>query len=182
MINVDVFGSQDMLKKERLFCGYYINELVLRTLHRGEAHEALFDCYEEALMALNLGEDLERTLRIFEKHLLRELGYGLHLDSESTTGEPIEPNSHYLYLLDSGPTRSQTQKERHGIAISGGSLIALAKELEFSELHRRELKRLTRAALDLHLGGRVLHSRVLYSRLFKDRPYEAGVKSRHEVS
>ena len=181
MINVDILESQERLKKQRLFCGYYINELVLRTLHRGEAHEELFDCYEGALSALILGEDLEQTLRIFEKHLLRELGYGLHLDSESETGDPIEPNIGYLYLLDSGPTKRQIQKESRGIAISGESLIALAQEFEFSELHRRELKRLTRAALDLHLGGRVLHSRVLYSRLFKDRGYEATGKTRQEV-
>ena len=50
--------------------------------------------------------------------------------------------------------------------LHGESLQALRDEEQFSDLHRRELKRLTRVTLDRHLEGRPLHSRGLFSRLF----------------
>ena len=53
-----------------------------------------------------------------------------------------------------------------GVSLHGESLQALKDENDFSSLHRRELKRLTRVALDRHLEGRPLHSRRMFSLLF----------------
>ena len=40
------------LQDERLYCGYYVNELILRMLHRNDPHEMLFGAYEFALEGL----------------------------------------------------------------------------------------------------------------------------------
>lgn len=153
------------MRGERLFCGYYINELILRMLHRNDPHEMLFGAYEFALKCLVRDTDVERTLRIFEKRLLRELGYGLHLSSDTRTGAAIEPSARYRYLAESGPVIDSGEGHA-GIELHGESLKALHEEETFSALHRQELKRLTRTILDRLLEGRPLHSRGLFTRIF----------------
>ena len=154
-----------LFQREVLFCGYYINELILRLLHRYDPHEALFDTYERALDLLTEEADLERILRIFEKRLLQDVGYGLQLEREPENGDEIQPAKIYRYLVDIGPIIEEAQ-DGVGIQVHGESLRALEKEELFTPLHRRELKQLTRAVLDLHLEGRTLNSRMVYSRLF----------------
>jgi DNA repair protein RecO (recombination protein O) len=169
MTSAEPLAFRKEIRKERLFCGYYVNELVLKMLHRNDPHEMLFGAYEYVLEGLVRERDLERTLRIFEKRLLKELGYGLHLLNESLTGSAIDPLIKYRYVADSGPIVDNG--EEIGVAVHGESLQALHHEVNFSPLHRRELKRLTRAALDHHLEGRQIHSRGLFSQLF---PQEKG--------
>jgi len=165
MTNAEALALRREFHGERLFCGYYINELIVRMLHRNDPHEMLFDAYQFALEALVRESDLERTLRIFEKRLLQELGYGLHLSNDTVTGAAIEPSARYRYIPESGPVRDNGE-DHTGIVLHGESLQALHDEEGFSALHRRELKRLTRSALDRHLEGRPLYSRGLFSRLF----------------
>jgi DNA repair protein RecO (recombination protein O) len=163
-----------LLRQETLFCGYYINELILRFLHRADPHEYVFDTYAWTLDSLAEDSDLERTLRIFEKRLLQDVGYGLHLAKESQSGEDIQASQMYRYLLETGPV-TVAVKENNGIQVHGESLQVLESEGCFTTLHRRELKQLTRAILDLHLEGKILHSRLLYSRLFPAKHVEAKV-------
>jgi DNA repair protein RecO (recombination protein O) len=165
MTNAEALTLRKEIRGERLFCGYYINELILRMLHRNDPHEMLFDSYQFALEALVRESDLERTLRIFEKRLLQELGYGLHLSNDTYTGAKIEPSTRYRYVAEVGPVIDNGE-EYSGIVLHGESLRALNDEESFSALHRRELKKLTRATLDRHLDGRPLHSRGMFSRLF----------------
>jgi len=89
----------------------------------------------------------------------------LHLITDIVSGAIIDSNAQYLYLPDTGP--STIHQEKSGaIPIYGESLIALNEESSFSTVHRQDLKRLTRAVLDYHLGGRPLHSRSLYGSIF----------------
>ena len=69
--------------------GYYVNELLLKLLHRHDPHEALFDLYSELVDRLVEGADIAIHLRLFEKHLLGEIGFGLVLDHDVETGEEI---------------------------------------------------------------------------------------------
>lgn len=165
LTNAESLTLRKEIEGERLFCGYYINELILRMLHRNDPHEVLFDAYELALEGLIRETDLERALRIFEKRLLQELGYGLHLSNDALTGAAIESSARYRYVTELGPVIDNGE-EGAGVMLHGESLQALRDEEQFSDLHRRELKRLTRVTLDRHLEGRPLHSRGLFSRLF----------------
>jgi DNA repair protein RecO (recombination protein O) len=165
LTDADSLAFRKTMKGERLFCGYYINELILRMLHRSDSHETLFASYEYALEGLVNESDLERTLRIFEKRLLQELGYGLHLTTDTDTGAAIESSARYRYLAEIGPVLDNGQKQM-GVMVHGESLKVLHEEGEFFSLHRRELKQLTRVMLDRHLEGRPLYSRRMYSQLF----------------
>ncbi|MBK5941702.1 DNA repair protein RecO [Halochromatium roseum] len=88
------------LVAERLYCGFYLNELLIRLIDREDPHEALFVFYQQALADL-VSEPLDAVLRRFELRLLEELGYALDLQSDRQ-GKPIEPVRDYCYRSDQG--------------------------------------------------------------------------------
>lgn len=141
----------------RIFSGLYANELLLRLLERHDPHPGLFEAYLQLLAALTAEELEEPALRVFEKRLLAEIGYGLLLDRDALTGTPIVSHGHYRYVLDQGPINANASAA--GIDISGCSLLALRYEDLSNSLVLKETKRLIRAALDKHLQGRPLKTR-----------------------
>jgi DNA repair protein RecO (recombination protein O) len=163
-------GPYYVLRGKALYCGYYMNELVLRLLHRFDPHEDVFDNYRSALALLSTEGDQERVLRIFEKQLLRDLGYGMHLVRDADRGNPIDPEERYRYRPDAGPL-PYSDTDHNGVSVHGATLLALEEEVEFDERTRRESKRLIRSVLDYHLGGQALRTRIVYGQMF---PSESG--------
>jgi DNA repair protein RecO (recombination protein O) len=165
-----------------LYCGFYLNELLLRLLHRHDPHERLFALYGDALARLGSGTAAEPVLRHFEKLLLDEIGYGLVLDRDVSDNSPLQPDSLYEYRLERGPIRlanPDLHKPVDGMRIHGSSLLALANDdLDADPVARRETKQLMRLALDCHLGGRPLHTRNLFRSIIapvvKTPLYETG--------
>jgi DNA repair protein RecO (recombination protein O) len=160
-----------VLNGEALYCGFYMNELLMRLLHRHDPHERLFDAYQSALVRLQTGGEYDVTLRIFEKHLLQELGYGLVLDREVTTNTPIEPDRIYNFLPERGPVPADGG-QTDGVKIQGRSLLALAAGQFNDAQELREAKRLMRSMLAPHLGERPLYSRELFQRLKVSAPLD----------
>jgi len=154
-------GSAPTLNGQALFCGLYLNELLLRLLHRHDPHERLFGNYAEALE--RLGDDRldEAVLRIFEKRLLEEIGYGLVLDHDAGDGSALQPDAQYRYLPERGPVRFGSRDDE-GVAVRGASLLALAREQLDDPEAQRDAKRLLRALLARQLGERPLASRELF--------------------
>ena len=62
----------------------------------------VFSCYSRCLAELDSGAHVARTLRIFELHLLHALGYGLELDADAATGEPLRADLRYVFELEQG--------------------------------------------------------------------------------
>ena len=154
-------GAAPAIAGEALFCGLYLNELLLRLLHRHDPHERLFGSYSDVLGRLGGALDTEAALRVFEKHLLEDIGYGLVLDHEVQDGSPIQPEHLYRYVPERGPVIAQAA-DGEGIAVQGASLLALAREHLVEEITLREVKHLMRALLARHLGERPLTSRGLF--------------------
>src|SRR5690349_6496209 len=88
-------GAPVALHGEAIFSGWYLNELVLRLLPRRDPHPQLYAHYAEALPAL-AGDGAAPALRVFEKRLLAELGYGLELP------ERVERDRWYAFDPDHG--------------------------------------------------------------------------------
>ncbi len=156
-----------------MMSGFYINELLMRLLHRHDAHPSLFDVYGTTLQALEDPPQEQRALRIFEKHLLREIGYALVLNCQVDTGEPLVPERLYSYLPEKGPL-DYDEFRPAGITVHGGSLLSLASENLSDPLSLRESKHLMRASLSLYLGDKPLQSRKLLSELHKTRAEGTG--------
>ena len=161
-------GGADGLTGPAVFFGFYLNELLVRLLHRHDPHEALYGAYRQALVSLGRGEEHEAVLRIFEKHLLRELGYGLVLDHDIDSRAPLDAQAVYDYLPERGPRRLSGEPGE-GIVIRGASLLALARERFEDEDTLREVKTLMRVALARHLGDKPLNSRRLYQSVMAAR-------------
>lgn len=171
------------LKGQSLMAGFYVNELLMRLLHRFDPHPNLYSVYHHTMQALGeisqatIGEEmglnpgvapslkLERALRIFEKHLLEEIGYGLVLDHDADRGNAIEAQEMYVYHLMHGPVRSNPAAQvtsPNQLMVRGQSLLDLAGGRLEDAISLREAKRLIRAALAEQLGERPLNSRRLF--------------------
>lgn len=138
---------------DALLAAFYVNELMLRLLPRGEALPALFWRYTQMLAALGATDDWLWPLRRFERDLLADLGYALQLDGD------LSPEAHYRYDPENGPLRLQRQENA---SISGAALLALACDQTPASEHLREMRGLMRRVILHHLGGRELKSwRVL---------------------
>ncbi len=139
---------------------FYINELLVRLLHRHEPHTELFDAYEMTLEKLADRGTEQFALRVFEKRLLEALGYGLALDTD-TEGSAIRPEQDYNYLLEQGPAPGGVPGTGD-LKISGRTLLGLAQEEPGDDLMLGEAKQLMRKALGRLLGDKPLRSRELY--------------------
>ena len=153
-------GATPRLAGTALYAGFYLNELLMRLLQRHDAHPELFDAYAETLPGLQT--EPQRPLRLFEKHLLETLGYGLLLDHEAASGEPVDAAANYVYALEAGPMRC-TETTVGQLRLSGRSLLSLAAEDLSDAQSLADSKRLLRAALELYLGGRALKTREVFA-------------------
>jgi len=146
------------LRGQQLYCGFYLNELLVRLVQREEPHPALFAAYQETLRRLVEEEDPEPALRRFEIGFLAELGYALLLEHEAETQAAIDPGLRYDYLIERGPAASAAGE------LGGATLLKLAGGEPLVGDERREARRLLRRVLDHYLGGRPLKSRELFAR------------------
>ena len=143
--------------------GFYVNELLLRFLHRHDPEPALFDHYRTALDGIARASDPAPVLRLFEKRLLQAVGYALELEREAVSGAAIEPEGRYRYTTDAGPERWSSDSPS-GVCVSGSTLLALAREQLADRRVLKEAKHLMRTIIDEHCGGRALASRKLWRR------------------
>ncbi|MCC1495610.1 DNA repair protein RecO [Alcanivorax sp. 1008] len=152
---IEPAGVAFALQGEALYCGLYLNEMLVRLLHRDDAHPELQEVYAATLAALAAKElPVDIILRHFELRLLDLIGYGLSLDQDAN-GQPLLSGLRYRLspgqglLLDvSGPFSGEILND-----IAAG---------HWHDEARRLARDLMREALSPHLGGRPLVSRSLF--------------------
>ena len=154
-------GKLHELRGERLFSAMYVNELLVRLLHRHDPHPQLFAAYTEALQALARDDVVDTTLRHFEFKLLDELGYSFDLALDADSGERVQAHLWYHYIPDLGLVAKADATEPSRSAYAGADLIIMAGG-QFGGSVRVTAKRLLRQALAGHLGDAPLRSRELF--------------------
>ncbi len=156
LIGAEPGAASHSLSGRALLSGFYMNELLLRLLPRQDPHSELFNQYADALGRLMQNTSL--ALRLFEKHLLTGLGYGLNLERDAISGQWVQADAVYHYEPEQGLVRVAANAGS-GVQVNGSTLLALAAErLEQAEA-LREARRLLRAVLDQLLGERPLKTR-----------------------
>lgn len=167
LTDVEAQGMALQLSSQSLVSGFYLNELLMRLVARLDAQLTLFGCYDaslRALAAVDSEASLEFVLRYFERDLLTALGYALVLDHEAETGRPLIPAQRYDYQIERGPVVLAEAETGQGVAVHGGTLLAI-RQTDLADVQaRREAKRLMRAVLARYLGSKPLFSRQLLAR------------------
>lgn len=158
VVHSESAGAPLVLRGRDLYCGLYLNELVLKLTARLDACPPLFDDYADALAGLAGQPDPEPVLRRFEASLLANLGLGLSLDRDAH-GEPIRPNGKYTYDVDGGARPSRGEGAQ---TVSGKTLLALRDGVFGDADCLLEARALMRRILNHHLEGRPLRSRELF--------------------
>ena len=162
MTGVEGTGTAREISGQSRYAGFYLNELLMRLLHRHDPHEDLFDRYTSVLTHLHDDDAmLQDALRIFEKHLLVETGYGMILDHDVLTGRPIVGEECYHYIPDRGPTVCDPAEVNSG-CIHGTTLLDLREERFGSRRSRHEARLLLRMLIGQHVAGRELRSRRIF--------------------
>lgn len=155
------FVANYPLQRLALYCGFYVNELVRKFLHKHDPHPELFIRYQLCLNDLSMNEGVEQVLRYFELDLLMEAGYGAELDVDGMTGDTVNNQQRYSFSPGFGMVADA------GGLISGKTLkvMAIREALDGSSLV--EAKHLLRRILDAHLQGRPLKSREVLAKIIK---------------
>jgi DNA repair protein RecO (recombination protein O) len=151
-------GTPQRLKGRNLYCGLYLNELILRLTAREDACPELFDDYGQAIRALAEEGPAEPILRRFEVCMLSHLGLGMALEQDNI-GRPIIADRFYTYDVHSGASPATGQ---HAGSCSGKTLIALRTGSFGDQNTLRQARQVMRRIIDFHLCGRTLHSRELF--------------------
>ena len=168
LVRCEPAGAAIGLQGRPLYCGLYMNELMVRLLQRGDPHEALFAFYHAALTRLAAAADLETVLRQFELRLLDEMGYAPALDREGESGAPVRAGLRYSCAPGSAPRRLGPSEAHRGVR--GETLLGLAAGAPLAGELAREARDLMRSLLAPHLGSRPLRSRELFRRGQRPEP------------
>lgn len=163
LVDAEINGIPHYLNGKWLMSAFYVNELLMRLLNRWDAHNPLFEYYRISLNQLEKRECEQKTLRLFEKCLLKELGYALPLAYVvGTPPEPINPEHDYLFDPELGPIYVKQKSSVNKHIFKGSSLISLAEERLEDKRALIDAKRIMRQALRIYLGPRPLESRNLF--------------------
>jgi DNA repair protein RecO (recombination protein O) len=162
LVGAEADGPPFTLTGSRLYCGFYLNELLVRLLPRHDPYPALQGHYRAAVGGLAAGEPVDVCLRLFEMRLLAALGYGLALALDS--GAAVDPDREYYYVQEQGPQLTVPASAPF-VTVQGATLLALQGMDLTAPAVQAEAKRLLRFALAPYLGERPLASRALFSKV-----------------
>ena len=157
-----------VLPPARLFAGFYLNELLMKLLARGDAHSALFDAYAATLRSLAVSDEFAEQigLRAFELVLLKAIGLLPELDRVTATQRALEPDALYQLHGDRGVVDADPQLP--AAPLPGADLLeidAALRDDNLGALHVAcatrldRLKPVLRALVHYHLGSPMLRTR-----------------------
>lgn len=169
-----------LLKGRNLYCGFYLNELIMRLAWKGEPQPELYRVYQQTLLGLlQLENDLqsEPLLRRFEFHLLAILGYQYNWQQDSECRDiqaelfySFDPSSGFNLITDHSSNNFQATTNNSYAAsrlkiFPGHAILAIAAEDWQHELSWPVAKHIARLALNPLLGYKPLASRELFQKM-----------------
>lgn len=161
-------GAATVLRGDTLFRGFYLNELLMKLLPRGDAHPAIFDAYAGTLRALatQATDDAQpqAAMRAFEMMLLRDVGWLPELHRVTSTQQSVTATGAYALRADTGLVSADGATD----AIEGQHWLRLQAALvdrddealrHACEPTAPKLRAMLRSVLTLHLGSTPLRTR-----------------------
>lgn len=145
------------LSGDALLSAYYVNELLLKLVHKHDPQPGIFDLYSEIIATLASASEVAPALRRFEMELLSMLGYELNLQHDADSHQELVVDQYYDYRPGHGPVPGADLQGR--MSFSGAELLAISAQ-DFA--HTQVLQnagRLFREVIAFHLDGKELKSR-----------------------
>ena len=156
---LEAIGDSTRLTGRALWCGLYVNELVMRLTARDDPSPELFTLYSRLMLALTEPERLSIGLRRFELGLLDLLGVMPDLTREAGGECMVSLQGRYHVDPELGPVPAG---QGGADVFSGELLLALAEDkLEIGDV-ATQTRALTRLLIDRQLGGKPLQTRSLF--------------------
>jgi DNA repair protein RecO (recombination protein O) len=155
LVRVEWLGGLAPLRGDGLLSAFYLNELLVRLLVRGDPHAQLFRAYIGALRTLAHEGDQRACLRGFEMDLLREIGYLPPLD-HGADGAPIEPARWYHVDSQHGWVLTDTPD---ALSVRGAAIHAMAARDFSAPGAATQARSLLRQLIRYHLNGQPLNTR-----------------------
>ena len=161
LTEAEQIASPPPLTGESLFCGLYANELMMLFNQRSDPHEALFETYHDLLTGLTSAFPPQPLLRRFELVLLDSAGFGLQLEHEHESDQPLRADQYYEYIPGQGAIPILKESANQRPVVSGEALLAL-KSGNIEPRHQSELKALMRSLIRFSLGDRDIRSQSFF--------------------
>ena len=143
-------GETLPLPPRHVLSGFYLNELIINLTTRHDPQPGLFEDYRQALRHLCADAAPEPALRVFEKRLLKCIGYGLEFE--------VDVQGFYQYRPAQGLS---AVNESASDSYSGRCLLALSQENLSDRESLDVARRVLRQALDHCLEGREMRTRTV---------------------
>jgi len=157
LTGAEMNGAPLSLSGDALLSGYYVNELILKLLHRHDPQPEIFAAYSRTIERLAGSQDVAPYLRQVEIELLRILGYALNLDHDTETTEPLRPQQQYEYRVEQGLV---PVSDREGPMVFRGAEIDAIRNQQFADpAVLKNAGSLLRNVIAYHLDGKELKSR-----------------------
>lgn len=165
-------GGHAPLSGAALFSGFYLNELLIKSLARLDPYPALFDAYAATLPALAGADDAraQAGIRAFELTLLRLLGVLPDLSVVTSTQQSLVEDHCYALRPERGVVALAASLQEPG-GVQGGVLRRLEAALSQGQLDQVQvaclpalapLRQGLRALLHHHFGTPQLRTRQVF--------------------
>lgn len=163
LTHVEELSKRISLTGKSLYCGLYLNELLVKLLEPLINLPEVFLGYRQAIQTLeNPDIPLAPVLRIFELNLLNYLGYGIDLNIDAASSQPIKSEDYYYYQFAYGlvPVVDINSEQSH-LAVKGQYIIDIINN-DYNKESLKAVKHITKTALDHLLRGKQLNSRSFF--------------------
>jgi len=148
------------LQGNKLYSGFYLNELIQRLVPAEAEAPELFESYLSAIQNMAKSERVEPALRQFEWQLLQHLGAVFDWHYNADNGNPLSDSEWCYFVPEHGfVTQARDDQQR---AYSVADIQKLAAWDVDDESRLKQLKYIMRDALSVYLGDKPLRSRELF--------------------
>ena len=165
LVKQQAVSEPGCLSNRALACGYYLNELLIRSLQEWQEFESLFKVYDKSIKALQSRYEYSAILRDFEVSLLDELGIApqWHVD---VNGEAIGRDNHYHFNPEQGfelikQESKLTYLHQLESGFSGDAILSLGSG-HYKPETNKTCRRITQLMLREIIGDRPLVSGKLW--------------------
>jgi DNA repair protein RecO (recombination protein O) len=162
---IDTIAQSIPLKKNSLFSGFYLNELLIRLLTEQIACQPLFYQYQSTLLSLSVSKNIAAPLRIFELSLIEELG--LSFDFSPVFSDDAQ---YFDYIPEQGFVAINNLTAHNKKNYFHKNHLEIIAQPEFlnnqDEYHEvsHTFKLLMRQVINQLLGNKPLNSRKLFAK------------------